>query len=152
MRLEHSDPLRIVTWQSYHEPLHVTLVRTGLVGLVLGLIVARLQSQRASWPQWTAFALWFSFGGHWVELFFLNWLRPRLASARWVQVTGRLFTWLVRGTLLMVGARITAASFSGQSLRLPAWWLGGPVFLCLELLVHALPQLRGQPNFYNGLR
>jgi len=152
MRLEHSDPLRIVTWQSYHEPLHVTLVRTGLVGLVLGLIVARLQSQRASWPQWTAFALWFSFGGHWVELFFLNWLRPRLASARWVQVTGRLFTWLVGGTLLMVGARITAASFSGQSLRLPAWWLGGPVFLCLELLVHALPQLRGQPNFYNGLR
>ncbi len=141
-----------MTWQPYHEPLHVTLVRTGLVGLVLGLIVARLQSQRASWPQWTAFALWFSFGGHWVELFFLNWLRPRLASARWVQVTGRLFTWLVGGTLLMVGSRITAASFSGQSLRLPAWWLGGPVFLCLELLVHALPQLRGQPNFYNGLR
>ena len=141
-----------MTWQSYHEPLHVTLVRTGLVGLVLGLIVARLQSQRASWPQWTAFALWFSFGGHWVELFFLNWLRPRLASARWVQVTGRLFTWLVGGTLLIVGARITAASFSGQSLRLPAWWLGGPLFLCLELLVHALPQLRGQPNFYNGLR
>jgi len=141
-----------VTWQSYHEPLRVTLVRTGLVGLLVGIIAARVQGQGASWPQWTAFALWFSFGGHWVELFFLNWLRPRLASARWVQVTGRLFTWLVGGTLLMVGARITAASFSGQSLRLPAWWLGGPVFLCLELLVHALPQLRGQPNFYNGLR
>jgi len=152
MRLEHSDPLRIVTWQSYHEPLHVTLVRTGLVGLVLGLIVARLQSQRASWPQWTAFALWFSFGGHWVELFFLNWLRPRLAAARWAHITGRLLTWLVGGTVLMLGARISALALSAQAMRLPPWWLGGPVFVGLELLVHALPQLRRQPNFYNGLR
>ena len=141
-----------MTWQPYHEPLHVTLVRTGLVGLVLGLIVARLQSQRASWPQWTAFALWFSFGGHWVELFFLNWLRPRLPSARWVHITVRLCTWLVGGTFLMLGARFTALSISAQALRLPPWWLGGPVFLGLELLVHALPQLRAQPNFYNGLR
>ena len=52
----------------------------------------------------------------------------------------------------MIGARITALSLSAQALRLPPWWLGGPVFLVLELLVHALPQLRGRPNFYNGLR
>jgi len=141
-----------VTSQSYYEPLHITLVRTGLIGLVLGLVAARVQSQPAAWPQWTAFALWFSFGGHWVELFFLNWFRPRLASARWAQVTGRLFTWLVGGALLMVGARVTVLSLSAQSLRLPPWWLGGPVFVGLELLVHALPALRGRPNFYNGLR
>jgi len=141
-----------VTSQSYYEPLHITLVRTGLIGLVLGLVAARVQSQPATWPQWTAFALWFSFGGHWVELFFLNWFRPRLASARWAQVTGRLFTWLVGGALLMVGARVTVLSLSAQSLRLPPWWLGGPVFVGLELLVHALPALRGRPNFYNGLR
>ena len=141
-----------MTWQSFHEPLRVTLVRTGLVGLVVGLIAARVQSQRASWPQWTVFALWFSFGGHWVELFFLNWFRPRLASARLSQITGRLFTWLIGGTVLMVGARITASSLSAHAMRLPPWWLGGPVFLGLELLVHALPQLRGQANFYNGLR
>ena len=141
-----------MTSQSYYEPLHITLVRTGLIGLVLGLVAARVQSQPAAWPQWTAFALWFSFGGHWVELFFLNWFRPRLASARWAQVTGRLFTWLVGGALLMVGARVTVLSLSAQSLRLPPWWLGGPVFVGLELLVHALPALRGRPNFYNGLR
>ena len=51
-----------------------------------------------------------------------------------------------------LGARFTALSLSAQALRLPPWWLGGPVFLGLELLVHALPQLRAQPNFYNGLR
>jgi hypothetical protein len=113
--------------------------------------VAHLQSQPAAWPQWTAFALWFSFGGHWVELFFLNWFRPRLPSARWAQVTGRVFTWLIGGTLLLVGARTTVVFLSWQAMRLPPWWLGGLGFLGLELLVHALLSLRGHPNFYNGL-
>ncbi len=141
------DPLNLggaKIWQPFHEPLRVTLLRTVLIGLLVGLVVALLQGRPASWPQWTGFALWFTFGGHWVELFFLNWLRPRLAAARWAQIGGRLLTWLVGGTLLMAGARITVWS-------LPPWWLGGPVFVGLELLVHSLAQLRGQPSFYNGL-
>ncbi len=141
-----------VAWQPFHEPLRATFVRTGLVGLAVGCVIAVVSGQLASWLQWTAFALWFSFGGHWVELLFLNWLRPRLPAARWPQVLGRVYTWLVAGTLLMIGARITVLSLSTPAMRLPPWWLGGPVFLCVELLVHALPQLRGQPNFYNGLR
>lgn len=140
------------TWQPFHEPLRVTLVRTGLVGLAIGCIAAIVQGRLAAGPEWTVFALWFSFGGHWVELFFLNWLRPRLSPARATQVLGRVFTWIVAGTLLMIGARITVLSFFTQPIRLPPWWLGGPVLLCVELLVHALPQFRGKPNFYNGLR
>jgi len=85
---------------SFHEPLRVTLLRTGLLALAVGFGAALLQRQPASWPQWTAFALWFTFGGHWVEIFFLNWLGPRLAAARRVQVTARLLTWLGRGTLI----------------------------------------------------
>jgi len=50
---------------SFHEPLRVTLVRTGLLALAVGFGAALLQRQPASWPQWTAFALWFTFGGHW---------------------------------------------------------------------------------------
>ena len=138
--------------RTFHEPLRVTLVRTGLIGLVVGLVVALLQGQPSTWPQWTAFALWFSFGGHWVEIFFLNWLRPRLGSVRWAQVAGRLLTWLGGGTVLMVAARITVVALGTQAVRLPPWWLGGPVFLVIELLIHTLPQLRGHPNFYNGLR
>jgi hypothetical protein len=141
-----------VTWQAYHEPLRVTVARTGFVGLLVGLIAAGVPSQHAFWPQWTAFALWFSLGGHWVELAFLNWLRPRLAAARGAQVAGRLLVWLVGGTVLLVGARIMAASLSARPLRLPPWWLGGPGFVGLELVIHALSQLRAIPNFYNGLR
>src|SRR6266705_4286322 len=80
------DPLNLggaKIWQPFHEPLRVTLLRTVLIGLLVGLVVALLQRRPVSWPQWTGFALWFTSGGHWVELFFLNWLRPRLAAARW---------------------------------------------------------------------
>jgi hypothetical protein len=139
-----------MTWRPYHEPILVTLRRTGLIGLVVGLVIALLQGQPSTWLHWTAFALWFSFGGHWVEVFFLNWLRPRLRPARWAQIAGRLLTWLVGGTLLMVAARFTVLSLGTPAVRLPPWWLGGPVFLVLELLIHTLPQLRGQQNFYNG--
>jgi hypothetical protein len=96
-----------------HEPLQVTLVRTGGIALVVGLVVA---------------------------------------ASRSAQITGRLLIWLVGGVLLMIGARITASALGTPSMRLPPWWLGGPAFVGLELLVHALLQLRGQPNFYNGLR
>ena len=34
--------------------------------------------------------LWPSLGGHWVELWFLNWLRPRLPVARGAQIVTRL--------------------------------------------------------------
>lgn len=141
-----------MTWQPYTEPLRVTLVRTGILGLVIGFVIAVTQRQPGSWALWTVFALWFTFGGHWVEIFFLNWVRPRLAASRWAQVNGRVVTWLVGGTVLMIGARMTVLSVSAYALRLPPWWLGGAVLVGVEVLVHALSQLRSQPNFYNGLR
>ena len=132
----------------FHEPLRVTLLRTALIALVVGVVVGR----SALWLPWTAFALWLTFGGHWVEVFFLNWLRPRLPAERWAQIGGRLLVWIVGGTVLMIGARITALSLGVPALRVPPWALGGPIFVGVELFVHALSQVRGQPNFFNGLR
>ena len=132
----------------FHEPLRTTLLRTVLIALVVGVVVGRA----ASWLPWTAFALWLTFGGHWVEVFFLNWLRPRLPAERWAQIGGRLLIWIVGGTVLMVGARATALALGIPAMRVPPWSLGGPILVGLELFVHGLAQLRRQPNLYNGLR
>jgi hypothetical protein len=132
----------------FHEPLRATLLRTVLIALVVGVVVGR----SALWLPWTAFALWLTFGGHWVEIFFLNWLRPRLPAERWAQISGRLLTWIVGGTVLMIGARATALALGIPAMRVPPWALGGPILVGVELVVHALSQLRGQPNFYNGMR
>jgi hypothetical protein len=138
-------------WQPYREPLRTTLVRTGAIALVLGAVLARRWGGLARWPTATVLALWPSFGGHWVELGFLNWLRPRLPSARAVQVGARAVVWWIGGTVLFLGMGLTAMAIAGfRPAHRPAWWLGGLAFIGIELVAHLVLQLRGRPSFYNG--
>jgi len=138
-------------WQPYREPLRRTLVRTGTIALVVGGVLARWWGGLGRWPLATLLVLWFSLGGHWVELWFLNWLRPRLSAARAVQVGARVGAWFVGGTGLAVGMALTALVLAGfRPAQWPAWWLGGLAFIGLELVVHLVLQLRGRPSFYSG--
>jgi len=138
-------------WQPFREPLRITLLRTGMIALVIGLVLARFRLGMARWPIATLLALWPSFGGHWVEVWFLNWLRPRLSVARSVQIAARLAVWFVGGAGLTIGMDLTGMALTGlPTTRWPAWWLGGPAFTGIELAAHLVLQLRGQPSFYNG--
>jgi hypothetical protein len=98
----------------------------------------------------TLLVLWPSLGGHFVELWFLNWLRPRLSPTRSVQVIARLATWFVAGIALQFAMCMTAKAVTTSPPRCPAWYLGGPAFVALELIVHAVLYLRHRPNFYTG--
>jgi hypothetical protein len=138
-------------WQPYREPLRITILRTGTIAIILGAVLARFRGGLAGWPIATLLALWLSFGGHWVEVWFLNWLRPRISSARGVQVAARLGVWFAGGTGLAVGMGLTAmALVRFRPAHWPAWWLGGLAFTGIELVAHLVLQLRGRPNFYNG--
>ena len=140
-----------VTWRSYQEPLLTTLARTGTIALVVGAVLARSLGGLTHWPAATLLALWPSFGGHWVELWFLNFLRPRLPVARAVHAGVRVVVWFIGGTGLAIGMRLTAMGLAGfRPAHWPAWWLGGLAFIGIELAVHLLLQLRGRPSFYNA--
>src|SRR6266704_3087094 len=91
-------------WQPYREPLRITMLRTGVISIVVGAVLARLWGGLARWPMATLFVLWPSFGGHWVEVWFLNCLRPRLSVARGVQVAARVGVWFVGGIGLAAGS------------------------------------------------
>jgi hypothetical protein len=138
-------------WQPYREPLRTTLLRTGMIALVVGAVLARRWGGLARWPMATLLALWPSFGGHWVELWFLNWLRPRLSITRAVQVAARVGVWFVGGAVLTVGMALTAMALTRlRPAHWPAWWIGGLAFIGIELVVHLVLQLRGRPSVYNG--
>ncbi len=138
-------------WQPYREPFHVTILRTGMIAIVAGAVLARLWGGLARWLIATLLVLWPSFGGHWVEVWFLNWLRPRLSTARGVQVAARVAVWFVGGTGLGIGIGLTAMALAGfRPTHWPAWWLGGLAFIGIELLAHLVLQLRERPSFYNG--
>ena len=129
-------------------------MRTCTIALVVGAVLACWRGGLARWPATTLLVLWPAFGGHWVELWFLNWLRPRLPMARAVQIGARVGVWFVGGTGLALGMGLTALVLGLHPARSsawgPAWWLGGWAFIGIELVAHLVLQLRGCPSFYNG--
>jgi hypothetical protein len=138
-------------WQPYREPLRTTILRNGMIAIVVGAVLALLRGGLVRWPLATLLVLWPWLGGHFVELWFLNWLRPRLSIARGVQVAARVGVWFVGGTGLAIGMALTAMVLAGfHPARWPAWWIGGLAFLGVELAAHLMLQLRGRPSFYNG--
>jgi hypothetical protein len=139
------------SWQPYREPLRATLLRTTIIALVAGAALARWSGGWIRWPLATLLMLWPSFGGHWVELWYLNWLRPRLPIARHIQISARVGVWFVAGVGLALGMAVTAVALAAVRPRQwPAWWLGGCAFIGVELVAQLVLQLRGRPSFYNG--
>jgi hypothetical protein len=137
-------------WQPYREPLRITILRTGAIAIVVGGVLARLWGGRIHWPMATLLLLWPSFGGHWVEVWFLNYLRPRLSIARGLQVAARMGVWFLGGAGLAIGLGLTAMALAGfRPMHRANWWLGGFAFIGIELVAHLVLQLRGRPNFYN---
>ena len=145
-------------WQPYRESLAATLARTGTLAAVAGLVIAVASPVGlARWPLAALLALWPALGGHFVELWFVNWLRPRLPDGPAVQAAARLGTWFAGGCLLAAGMALTVMALGPQHARWPrdwhAWWqtccLGGLGFVAIELAVHLVLHLRGLPSFYN---
>ena len=124
-----------------------------MIACVVGGAIALSFRKWSTWPLATLLVLWPSFGGHWVEVWFLNWLRPRVSSTPGVQAAARVLVWFAGGSLLSLGMRLTASAFvQWQSPQWLTWWLGGVAFVGIELLMHLFMQLRGGPSFYNGRR
>ena len=136
-------------WTPFREPIRATLLRTGTLAIVLGAILARSWGGVSRWPIATIVMLWPALGGHLIELWFLNWLRPRIAATRGVQIAARIATWFVGGIVLVLCMGLTARAFANAR-PMPTWWQGALAFIGIELVAHVGLQLRGRPSFYNG--
>jgi hypothetical protein len=137
-------------WQPFKEPFRATMLRNGTIAIALGFLLSQLWGGLARWPTASLLALWPSLGGHWLEVWFLNWLRPRLAAARAVQASARFAVWFVGGIGLAIGMAFTALVLGVRLGHWPHWWLGGVAFVGIELLAHLALLVRGRPSVYNG--
>jgi hypothetical protein len=95
-------------------------------------------------------ALWFTLGGHYGEVLFLNVVRFRLPVSRSTQIAVRLAFWFLFGCLLFLGMNATARLLSIQAFPYRRLWIGGCVLVGAELVVHLLALIRRKPNFYDG--
>lgn len=137
-------------WEPFVEPWRATALRTGAIALAIGVGVGLYKRQLAAVPLATLLALWFTLGGHFVEVLFRNQLRHRSGGQASVQAAARLVSWFIGGSALFAGALTTRAILTGQGAVPWPWWTGGVAFVVLELLVHLLLHARGQPSFYDG--
>ena len=137
-------------WQRVEEPLGQVLRRTVGIALAVGAVLALRTHRLRTLVPMAAVALWPSLGGHFVELAFLNGLRPHLPGRRAVQVAARLGVWLVAGVVFYVLMAQTARVLPVPPFPLKWWWVGGPAFVVIELLAHVGLALRRLPNFYDG--
>jgi hypothetical protein len=121
------------------------------IALVAGAAVAPPFGGVRLWPAASLLMLWPAFGGHWIDLLFLNGLRPHLPENRLIQRLSRLVVWFVGGVALAIGVRLTArALFDNPPLSWLTWASAGAAFVGIELVAHAALHLRGRPSFYNG--
>lgn len=139
-----------MNWQPYAEPISTTLRRTLGIALGAGLAIALFSRGAVSWPVGVLIAFWPSFGGHWVELWFLNWLRPQLPAQLLVQRLARIALWLTAGVAFVLLMTRTASLATGIPRTHVPLWVGGVAFIGVELVAHLALQLRGRPSFYNG--
>lgn len=141
--------------QPFREPIRATFMRTIGIALVAGIVFATLWRVTGSWAiRWLGASLvmlWPAAGGHWLELWFLNWLRPRVPAARSIQIAARLAVWFVGGIAIVFGMWATALGLlGGRPFSYPPWWAAGIGFIAIELLAHVALQARGRPSFFNG--
>lgn len=147
-----SDGSALGETRPFVEPVLNTVVRNVAIALVGATAIS---ASAGGWGRWAGaflLMLWPTFGGHFLEIGFLNGLRPRLPARREVQVLARLGVWLVGGTLIALGMRVTAMAMTGGRGAgwLDRWWLGGPAFVVVELIAHAAMRARHRPSFYDG--
>ena len=137
-------------WEPFAEPWRATALRTGTVALAIGVGVGLYQRQLAAVPVTTLIALWFTLGGHFVEVLVRNQLRDGIGESARVQAIARLVCWFAGGSVLYAGALATRAILTGRGGVPWPWWTGGIFFVGLELLIHLFLFARRHPSFYDG--
>ena len=131
----------------YAEPWSITLRRTVGLALAIGIGVGLVQRRLWLVPIAALLALWFTLGGHFVDLFCWNVLSPMIPNPKF-RVWARLAAWFVGGTALYAGVLGTRWLLTHRGPPSWPWWTGGAFFIAAELIAHLLLLLRGQPSVY----
>jgi len=91
------------------------------------------------------------FGGHWLELVFINRIKFTLPKNILSLYFIRIVYWFLCAVPLFFTANLIAHLFSHKTVQMGRWWIFGFFYIGIQLLMHAIMQLRLKKSFYNGV-
>ena len=91
------------------------------------------------------------FGGHWLELFFVNKIKFVLPKDIFVLYSVRIFYWFLCSIPLFALATLVNNFLSQGTRHLGEWWQFGLLYIGIQLAMYAIMQIRFKKSFYNGV-
>ena len=91
------------------------------------------------------------FGGHWLEWLFINQIKFALPKNILLLYFIRSGYWFLCSIPLFLVANFINSLFSQRTGQMGHWWIFGFVYIGIELLMHAMMQVRYKKSFYNGV-
>jgi len=140
------------------EPFIQTVIRTIVTTTIIALIIYWSQIfPSGEKSKLTLFEMIWSaifcivFGGHWLELVFINRLKFALPKSISAFYFVRIAYWFFCSIPLFFVAQLIASLFSGNTVYLGHWWTFGFFYIGIQLIMHAIMQIRFKKSFYNGV-
>ncbi|MDB5124570.1 MAG: hypothetical protein JWP94_2699 [Mucilaginibacter sp.] len=91
------------------------------------------------------------FGGHWLELVFINQVKFALPKNIVLLYFIRIGYWFLCSIPLFFIANLINDLFSHKTEQLGHWWAFGFFYNGIQLLMHAIMHIRFKKSFYNGV-
>lgn len=130
------------------EPLGRTLIRNLAIAVVVSTAISLFRHDFRRFLPVAVLALLPSFGGHYIEVAFVNHIRAQLPNDSLTRALVRILVWFGGGVFLYLGMAFTSRVLPIHPLPIGFWWCGGLLFIALELVLHAVLAIRGRSEFY----
>lgn len=144
--------------EKYKESFIQTIVRTIITSAIIALILNWLHVfHSAEKSKILLFEIiWLVvfcivFGGHWLELLFINRIKFALPKSKLLLIVSRIVFWYLCSIPLFFCGNFIIDLFSQKTAHLGQLWIFGFCFIGIELFMHALMQIRNKKSFYNGV-
>lgn len=140
--------------ETFFQTVKRTIVTTAIISIILFLLRVFPSDSRSSFVLLgTIFTAVFCivFGGHWLEVFFINQIKFVLPKNIFILYFIRIFYWFLSAIPLFALASLVDNLLSNKTRHLGNWWTFGLIYIGIQLVMHAIMHVRLKKSFYNGV-
>jgi hypothetical protein len=140
--------------ESFSQTVIRTIITTTIIAIILFLFrifPSAGKTNLAVFGRIWSIAFCIVFGGHWLELLFINHIKFALPKNILFLYFVRICYWFLCSIPLFVLATLVNNLLSHRTGQLGAWWAFGFLYIGIQLLMYAIMQTRLKKSFYNGV-